>query len=80
MEIQELSDLDVFLGSLKELDNFNYHINLQRLMIKAYTLELIVSDFNSIDANNNFYGIYIKTQFKLSKVAERRGGAATDES
>lgn len=73
MEIEELSDLDVFLSSLKELDNFNYHINLQRLMIKAYTLELIVSDFNNIDANNNFYGIYIKTQFKLSNKAERRG-------
>ena len=66
MEIEELSDLDVFLSSLKELDNFNYHINLQRLMIKAYTLELIASDCNNIDGNNNFYGIYIKTQFQLS--------------
>lgn len=80
MNIQELSDLDVFLSSLKELDNFNYHINLQRLMIKAYTLELMVSDFKGIDANDNFYGVYIKTQFKLSHVAERRGDASTDES
>jgi hypothetical protein len=64
LQISELSDLNDFFSSLKALETFNRHINMQRLMASAYSLVLIASDFDGLD-QTTFYGLYIKSYFIL---------------
>lgn len=65
-QITELSDLNDFLASLKNLETFNEHVNLQHLMTKAYSVVLISSDFDDVETDN-FYGVCVKACFSLSE-------------
>lgn len=62
MELSEVSDLNDFLTSLRDVDTFNEYVNLQQLMVKAYSVVFIISDFDGVE-KVNFYGIYIKSYF-----------------
>lgn len=54
-------DISEFLQSLKNLGEFNIHINMKMLMQKARSIELIGNDFTSVtDCGGGFYGKYYK--------------------
>jgi hypothetical protein len=64
LDISEISDLNDFFTSLKNIDTFNQHINMQQLMAKAYSVTLVIGDFKDVE-EVGFYGVYIKSYFQL---------------
>lgn len=72
LQMDDVADICVFLSSLKSIECFNKHINLQRVMKSAYGLEIVPSDFDGLEETGGFYGEYLKGVITQQSVKNQR--------